>query len=154
MHVVGLRAHLGVVAECLELGLGHAERLEQQRIGVDMHGLHVGEGGHHHLHGERLEDRNVTLEIVVADLDVRLGEEAEDLGQQIALIGCDTIRRPVLEVGAERHLLAHPVGLLLPLPQLIGPGVAVDVVGAGRLEQADAALADQRLRIDGREIDH
>ncbi len=49
VHVIGLGAHLAIVAEGLELGLRHAERLQQQRIGVDMHRLHIGEGGHHHL---------------------------------------------------------------------------------------------------------
>ncbi len=35
---------------------------------------------------ERLEDRDVALQVVVADLDVRLREEAENLGQQCAFV--------------------------------------------------------------------
>ena len=85
VHVVVLVAHLGIVQERRELGFGHAERLEQQRIGVDVHRLHVGEGGHHHLDLERLEDRDVALQVVVLHLDVRLREEAEHLRQQVAL---------------------------------------------------------------------
>ena len=113
-----------------------------------MYRLHVGESGHHHLHRQRLEDRNVALEIIVADLDVRLREEAENLRQQSAFVRRDAIRRPVLEVGAERYFLAHPVRLLLPLPEFIGPGITIHIVGAGGIEQADTAFTDECTRID------
>jgi hypothetical protein len=83
----------------------------------------------------------------------RLGKKAENLRQQRALVRRDAVRRPVLEIGAERHLLAHPMGLLLALPELVGPGIAVDVVGPGGIEQPDFALADQRTRVDVREIE-
>ena len=73
VHVIGLGVHLVIVAEGLELGLRHAQGLQQQRIGVDMHRLHVGEGGHHHLHFQRLEDRDVALEVIVAHFHVATG---------------------------------------------------------------------------------
>ena len=73
VHVIGLGAHLVIVAEGLEFGLRHAQGLQQQRIGVDMHRLHVGEGGHHHLHFQRLEDGDVALEVIVAHFHVATG---------------------------------------------------------------------------------
>ena len=143
VHVIGLGAHLVIVAEGFEFGLGHAQGLQQQRIGVDMHRLHIGEGGHHHLHFQRLEDRDVALEVIVAHFDVALGEEAENLGQQ-SLFGIgEAARLPILDVGAQRHFLAHPMGLLLALPAIIGPGIAGDVIGAAGIEQADLAGPDQ-----------
>ena len=148
VHVIGLGTHFAIVAEGLEFGLGHAQRLQQQRIGVDMHRLHVGERGHHHLHRERLKDRDIALEIVVTDLDVRLGEEAEDLCQQSPLVRRHPVRRPVLEIAAKRHLLTHPVRLLLSLPELVGPGIAIDVVSASRFQQTDFTGANQRTRIE------
>src|ERR1700758_5407695 len=86
--------------------------------------------------------------IVVADLDVRLRKETENLRQQGALFRRDPVRRPVLQIRTERHFLAHPVRLLLALPELVGPGIAVDVVGAGRFEEADSAGADQDARVE------
>jgi hypothetical protein len=55
---------------------------------------------------------------------------------------------PVADVRAQRHFLAHPMGLLLALPAFIGPGIAGDVIGAGGVQKADCALADQCARID------
>ena len=154
MHIVGLGLHLGIVPEGLELGLGHAQRLQQQGIGVNVHRLHVAEGGHHHLHFQRLEDGNVALEVVVAHFHIGLGEEAENLGQK-ALFGVGQVAGlPVADIGAQRHFLAHPVGLLLALPAVISPGIAGDVIGAGGIEQPDRAFANERARINFCEINH
>ncbi|MND00101.1 hypothetical protein D3C83_186000 [compost metagenome] len=46
--------------------------------------LHVGERGQHHFHFGGFEDAGIALHVVVVHLDVRLGEEAEDLREQIA----------------------------------------------------------------------
>src|SRR5690606_7938239 len=67
------------------------------------------------------------LHVVVVHLDVRLGEEAEDLRQQIAfLVG--ELGGPVLHVLAERHFLGDPVHLLLAAPEFIRPGIAERLV--------------------------
>jgi hypothetical protein len=44
--------------------------------------------------------------------------------------------------------------LLLALPEVVRPGVAIHVVGAGGIEQPDAAGPDQGARVDAREIDY
>jgi hypothetical protein len=97
-----------------------------------MNRLHVGKGSHHHLHFERLEDRDVALEVVIANLDIRLSKEAKNLREQGALAIGHAIRGPILDIGAKRYFLAHPMGLLLALPGLIGPGVTLDIVGRCR----------------------
>jgi len=35
------------------------------------------------------------------------------------------------------------MGLLLALPEIIGPGITLDIIGAGGVEQTDAPGADQ-----------
>ncbi|MNC67859.1 hypothetical protein D3C75_1183980 [compost metagenome] len=59
--------------------------------------LHIGEGRQHHLHFGRFEHPAVALHVVVLDLDVGLGEEAEDLRQQVAL-AVGQVGGPVLDV--------------------------------------------------------
>jgi hypothetical protein len=85
LHEVVLVAHGLVFHEGAELALRHADGFEQQGVGRDMDGLHIGERRQHHLHFGRFEHPAVALHVVVGDLDVRLGEEAEDLRQQVAL---------------------------------------------------------------------
>ena len=79
LHVVVLVGHRLIVKEGGELRVRHADGLQQERIGGDVDGLHVGEGRQHHLDFGGFEDAGVTLLVVVVHLDVGLGEEAEDL---------------------------------------------------------------------------
>src|SRR3546814_5396300 len=74
--------------------------------------LHVGEGGQHHLHLGRLEYAGIVLHVAVVHLDVRLGEAAEDLAQQVAL-AVGEVAIPVLHVLGQRHLFRPPVQALL-----------------------------------------
>ena len=92
-----------------------------------MHGLDVGERRQHHQHLGRLEYARVVLHVAVVHLDIGLGEEAEDLRQQVAL-GGGQVAVPVLHVVGERHLLGQPVDALLDQPGLIGPGIAERLV--------------------------
>src|SRR3546814_17123637 len=75
----------------------HADGVQQVGVGGDVHRLHVGEGGQHHLHLGRLEYAGIVLHVAVVHLDVRLGEEAEDLAQQVAL-AVGEVAIPVLHV--------------------------------------------------------
>src|SRR3546814_18195438 len=97
--------------------LGHADGVEQMAVGCDMHRLHVGEGGQHHLYLGRLEHAAVFVVKAVLHLHVRLGAEAEYLGQQVALLAGELLR-PVAAVLATRHPLRHPVALCWALPDL------------------------------------
>ena len=49
---------------------------------------------------------------------------------------------PILDVGAQRHFLAHPMGLLLALPAFIGPGIALHVICAAGGEKPHLARSD------------
>jgi hypothetical protein len=142
-HVVVFVPHGLVFHEGAELALGHADGLEQQGVGRDVDRLHVGEGRQHHLHLGRFEHPTVFFHVVVRDLDVGLGEEAEDLRQQIALLVIQ-IGRPVLAVLAQRHLFGHPVDLLLLLPHVEGPRIAEGLIGRRRGQQAGLGGLDDR----------
>jgi hypothetical protein len=76
----------------------------------------------HHLDLGRLEHAAVFVVVAILHLDIGLGEEAEDLGQQVALVGGELLR-PVAAILAERHFLRHPVDLLLALPEVERPGI-------------------------------
>src|SRR3546814_3634242 len=58
--IIVLVLHLLVLKEHAVFALGHADGVEQMAVGCDMHRLHVGEGGQHHLDLGRLEDRKST----------------------------------------------------------------------------------------------
>jgi len=85
-------------------------------------GFHVAECGQHHLDFGRLEHTTVFVVVAVLHFDVRLGKEAEDLGQKVAFFRCDLLV-PVADVFAQRDFLGHPVDLLLAFPELVRPGV-------------------------------
>jgi len=99
-----------------------------------MHRLHVGEGGEHHLHLGRLEHPAVFFVVAILHLDIGLGEEAEDLREQIAFMFGDVLR-PVAAIFAQRHFFGHPVDLLLPFPELVSPGIFEGLVGLAGFEQ-------------------
>ena len=88
----------------------------------------------HHLDLGRLEHAAVFLVVAILHLDVGLGEEAEDLGEQVALVVGELLR-PVAAILAQRHFLGHPVDLLLALPELVGPGVFERLVGLAGFEK-------------------
>ena len=92
-----------------------------------MDGLHIREGGQHHLHFGRFEDPGIVLHVAVVHLDIRLGEEAEDLRQQVAL-GRGQLFVPVLHVIGQRHFLGQPVDALLGQPGFVGPGITEGLV--------------------------
>ena len=55
-------------------------------VGRDVHGFHVGEGGEHHLDLGRLEHAAIFVVVAILHLDIGLREEAENLGEQVALV--------------------------------------------------------------------
>jgi hypothetical protein len=97
-------------------------------------GFHVAERGQHHLHFCGLEHPAVLLVIAVLHLDIGLGEEAEDLGQQVLLV-LGQLLRPIAAILAQRHFLGHPVDLLLALPELVSPGVFERLVAFAGFEK-------------------
>ncbi len=92
------------------------------RVSGDVDRLHVREGREHHLDLDRLEDAAVFLVVAILDLDIGLRKEAEDLGQQVALV-VGQLLRPVAAILAQWHFLGHPVDLLLTLPEVERPRV-------------------------------
>ena len=120
--IIVLVLHLLILKEHAIFALGHADRVEQMRVSGDVHRLHVGESGQHHLDLGRLEHAAIFVVVAILHLDVGLGEEAEDLRQQVALMVGELLR-PVAAILAERHFLGHPVDLLLALPEFERPGV-------------------------------
>ena len=134
LQVIVLVLHLLIFEEHAVFAFGHADRVEQVRVGGDVHRLHVGEGGEHHLDLDRLEHAAVFLVVAILHLDVGLGEEAEDLREQVALV-LGQLLRPVAAILAQRHFLGHPVDLLLALPELVSPRVFEGLVGLAGFEQ-------------------
>ena len=120
--IIVLVLHLLILKEHAIFAFRHADRVEQVRVSGDVHRLHVGEGGEHHLDLGRLEHAAVFVVVAVLHLDIGLGEEAEDLRQQVALV-VGKLLRPVAAILAQRHFLGHPVDLLLTLPDVERPGV-------------------------------
>ena len=136
LHVVELVLHLLVLEEGGIFDFRHPHGVEQVGIGGDVDGFGVRERRHHHQHFRRLEHLGVVLHVAVVHLDIRLGEEAEDLRQQV-LLGRGQVLLPVLDVVRERHFLRQPVDALLGQPGVIGPWVAerlVDRVGGQQVE--------------------
>ena len=122
LQIVVLVLHLLILEEHAIFALGHADGVEQMAVGGDVHRLHVGERGEHHLDLDRLEHAGIFVVVAILHLDVGLGEEAEDLRQQVALV-VGQLLRPVAAILAERHFLGHPVDLLLALPIFERPRV-------------------------------
>src|SRR3546814_2506539 len=102
--------------------LGHTDRVEQVAVRGDVHRLHVGESGEHHLDLGRLEHAAVFVVVAILYLDIGLGAEAEDLRQQVAFV-IGELLRPVAAILVQGHFFGHPVDLLLALPEIIGPGI-------------------------------
>ena len=112
LHVVELVLHLFVFHEGGIFEFRHADSVEQMAVGRDVHRLDVRKGGQHHQHFGGFEHLAVMLHVTVINLDIRLGEEAEYLGEQVAL-GIRQIAVPVLDVIRERHFLRQPMNALL-----------------------------------------
>ena len=134
LHVVVLVLHLLVAEEGRVLALGHADGVEQVAVGGDVHRLHRREGRQHHLHFGGFEDPRVVLHVAVVHLDVGLGEEAEDLRQQVPLRLAQLVA-PVLDVVGQRHLFRQPVDTLLDVPGVVGPGIVERLVDGLGVEQ-------------------
>src|SRR3546814_13602709 len=71
-------------------------------VGGDVHCFHVRKRGEHHLDFGRLEHAAVFVVVAILHLDVGLGEEAEDLGEQVALV-IGQLLRPITAILAQRH---------------------------------------------------
>src|SRR3546814_5800461 len=67
----------------------------------DMHGFHVAVRGQHHLDLGRLEHAAIFFVVAILHLDIGLGEEAENLREQIAFMVADLLR-PVAAILAQR----------------------------------------------------
>ena len=127
LHVVVLVLHLLVFEEGRIFGLRHPDRVQQVAIRGDVDRLDVAERGQHHQHFSRLEHLAVVLHVAIVHLDVGLGEEAEDLRQQV-LLRRGQVAVPVLDVVGQRHLFRQPVHALLRQPRLVSPRIAERLV--------------------------
>jgi hypothetical protein len=121
-HIVVLGAHLVIFEEHAIFAFGHADRVEQVAVRRDMHRFHVAERGQHHLDLGRLEHAAIFFVVAILHLDIGLGEEAENLREQVAFMVADLLG-PVAAILAQRHFLGHPVDLLLALPEIERPGI-------------------------------
>jgi hypothetical protein len=133
-HVVVLGLHFLIFEEHAIFAFGHADGVEQVRIGGDVDRFHVGKRGQHHLDLGGLEHAAVFFVVAILHFHVGLGEEAEDLGEQVALV-IGELLRPIATIFAQRHFLGQPVDLLLQLPVVIGPGVFEGLVGFAGFEK-------------------
>ena len=134
LHVVVFVAHRLVAHEGRILDFRHPDRVQQMAVGGDMHRLDIGECRQHHLHLGRLEDAGVMLHVAVVHLDIGLGEEAEDLGEQVPF-GRREDAPPVGHVVGKRHLFRQPVDALLREPRIVSPRIAEGLVGRARVEK-------------------
>src|SRR6185437_4210943 len=79
----------------------------------------------------------VGLYVAVVHLDVRLGEKAEYLGQQVAF-RVRQVAVPVLHVISQRDFFRQPVDPLLGQPRVIGPRIAERLVDRVLGQQVEA----------------
>ena len=82
---VVLGGHGLVLQELVVDGLGEPDRLDEVRVGGDVHGLARGERREHHSDLGLTEAREVVVDVGARDVDVALGEEAQDLREEVAL---------------------------------------------------------------------
>ncbi len=134
LHVIVFVGHFLIFEEGAVFAFGHADRVEQVRIGGDVHRLHIGEGGEHHLDLCRFEHAAIFVVVAILHFDIGLGEESKDLGEQVALMLSDLLR-PVAAILAQGHFFGHPVDLLLTLPEVVSPRVFERLVGLTGFEQ-------------------
>ena len=141
VHIIVFILHLFVFEEGLVLDLRHADGVEQMAVRGDMDGLDVRERGQHHQHLGGFEHLGVVTHVAIVHLDIRLGEEAENLREQVALpIG--QVPMPILDVVGERHFLGQPMHALLHQPRVVGPGVTERLINRvlGQKIEADRVL--------------
>jgi hypothetical protein len=122
VHVIALFGHFLIFEERRIFAFGHADGVEQVAVRRDVHRFHVRKRGQHHLDFGGLEHAAIFVVIAILHLDIGLGEEAEDLCQQVALMLADLLR-PVAAILTQGNFLGQPVDLLLALPEIIGPGI-------------------------------
>ncbi len=72
LYVVVLGAHLVIFHEHGIFALGHADRVEQVRVGRDVDRLHVAERGQHHLDLGRFEHAAIFVVVAILHLDIGL----------------------------------------------------------------------------------
>ncbi len=128
MDIIDLRGHFLIFEEGAIFAFGHADGVEQVAVRRDVDGFHVGKRGQHHLDFGRLEHAAIFVVVAILHLDIGLGEEAENLGEQIAFMVADLLR-PVAAILAQRHFFGNPVDLLLALPEIERPGIFKGLVG-------------------------
>ena len=137
---VVLGGHGLVLQELVVDGLGEPDRLDEVRVGGDVHGLARGERREHHSDLGLTEAREVVVDVGARDVDVALGEEAQDLREEVAL-AVGELLAVVLDVLEHGHFGPEPVHLLGLHEGLVGPGVLEGLeAGAGRKKPAGGVL--------------
>ena len=139
-----LLAHLLDLEEFVVGRIGQLEALEDVAVGLDVDGLEAREHREHATDLAIAEHLGQDVHIVVEHVDVGLGEQAEDVHQQIALLVCEAFRdrRPVLEVLAHGELARHPVDALLAIAHDLRPLVVEGLVGLALSEERSVDLGD------------
>ncbi|MEY3877035.1 MAG: hypothetical protein RLZZ191_718 [Pseudomonadota bacterium] len=87
-----------------------------------MDGFHVGKGGEHHFDFGRFEHAAIMFVVAILHLDIGLGEEAEDLREQVAFV-VRKLLRPIAAIFAQGHFFGQPMDLLLAFPKVVGPRI-------------------------------
>ena len=105
----------------------HTDRLDQMRIGCDVHRFSSGKAREHHANFRGREKGQVGIDVSRADVNVALCEKTEDLSQKVSLSVSQNIF-PVLDVFDHRNLCPKPVHLLTGHECVIGPWIREGLV--------------------------
>ena len=149
---VVLRGHRFVLKEFVVDGFGKPERFDQVRVRGDVHRFARGEGRKHHAHFGLPEAREVALHVGARDVDVALGEKAQDLREEV-LFAFGELPLVVLHVLHHGDFGPEPVHLLRLHEGFVGPRIAEGLEVGARGEQplpfGRGGRSNDRLFIDG-----
>ena len=125
---VVLGGHRLVLHEFVVDRLRQPKRLDQVRIGGDVHGFARGEGREHHADFGLPKARKVDVHVGARDVDVALGEKAKDLRQKLALV-VGEFASVVLDVLHHRNFRPEPVHLFGLHEGLVRPRIGEGLEG-------------------------
>ena len=118
-----LLAHHRDVQELAIEAVRLAQCLDQIRVRVDVGGFTCCKAQEHHANFRMSEVRQIVLNIAIGHINVALRKQKEDVGQEVGVSFCQTIR-PIANILMQRHLTADPVHTFVFQPRFVRPGIA------------------------------